>query len=146
MTDMQAACGLVQMDKLPEFIIARKRNFDYLVQQLKSLENIFVLPKTTTNSEASWFGFPLTIRSSTGIERVELLKFLAKHKIHSRLLFAGNLVRQPYMATRKYRVNGSLDTTDLVMSQTFWLGLYPGLTVEMLDFVYDRLTAFIKGY
>lgn len=108
-------------------IIARKRNFDYLFQQLKSLENIFVLPKTTTNSEASWFCFPMTIRSSTGMDRVELLKFLAKHKIHSRLLFAGNLIRQPYMATRKYRVNGSLDNADLVMNQTFWLGLYLAL-------------------
>jgi CDP-6-deoxy-D-xylo-4-hexulose-3-dehydrase len=141
-TDMQAACGLAQMDRLPEFIEARKRNFSFLKERLKSCEEFLMLPKATVGSDPSWFGFPIALRESAVVARVELLKYLDQNKIGTRLLFAGNLTRQPYFEGRTYRISGEIDNTDKVMNDTFWIGVYPGLNEEMLSFVVKRIEAF----
>ena len=141
-TDMQAACALAQLDRLDEFIATRRRNFAYLKDRLRSCEDYFYLPEATKNAEPSWFGFPLVLKSSAQARRVDLLTYLDQHKIGTRLLFAGNLTRQPYMIGRNFRVSGDLTNTDLVMNQTFWLGVYPGLTIEHLDFVATKVEEF----
>ena len=141
-SDMQAACALAQMDRLPGFIEARKRNFAFLKDRLKSCEEFLILPEATPGSDPSWFGFPITIRDEAGITRVDLLKYLDQYKIGTRLLFAGNLTRQPYFQGRTYRVSGELINTDKVMNNTFWIGVYPGLSEEMLSFVVEKLEAF----
>lgn len=142
-TDMQAACALAQMDRLPEFIEARKRNFAFLKERLKSCEEFLILPEATPNSEPSWFGFPITIRNEAGFSRVDLLNYLDQYKIGTRLLFAGNLTRQPYFKGRTYQVSGELANTDKVMNDTFWIGVYPGLNEEMLSFVVEKLETFL---
>jgi len=141
-TDMQAACALAQMDRLPGFIAARKHNFAFLKERLKSCEEFLILPEATAGSEPSWFGFPITLRAAAGVERVELLKYLDQYKIGTRLLFAGNLTRQPYFKGRTYRISGELANTDNIMNNTLWIGVYPGLTEEMLDFVGEKIEAF----
>jgi CDP-6-deoxy-D-xylo-4-hexulose-3-dehydrase len=143
-SDMQAACALAQMDRLPDFIAIRKRNFEYLKQRLKSCEPFLILPEATPNSDPSWFGFPITVRESAEYARVDLLKYLDQYKIGTRLLFAGNLTRQPYFQDKNYRISGNLNTTDQVMNNTLWIGVYPGLTEEMLDFVVQKLEAFFQ--
>ncbi len=141
-TDMQAACALAQMDKLPSFIEARKHNFAYLKERLASCAEFLVLPKATDGAEPSWFGFPITLKDHIPYQRLDLLTYLDEHKIGTRLLFAGNLLRQPYMIGREYRVSGTLENTDRIMSKTFWVGVWPGLTPEMLDYVVDRIETF----
>lgn len=141
-SDMQAACAVAQLDRLQGFIEARKKNFAYLRNRLKSCERVLILPEATPNSEPSWFGFPITLRSDSNVDRVDLLKYLDQHKIGTRLLFAGNLTRQPYFSGRKYRVVGSLQNTDRIMEQTFWLGVYPGIDHDMLDYVVERIETF----
>jgi CDP-6-deoxy-D-xylo-4-hexulose-3-dehydrase len=141
-TDMQAACALAQMDRLPGFIAARKQNFTYLKNRLQSCEEFLILPEATAGSEPSWFGFPVTLREAAGIDRVELLKYLDQNKIGTRLLFAGNLTRQPYFEGRTYRISGELTNTDKIMNDTLWIGVYPGLTESMLDFVCEKIEAF----
>lgn len=141
-TDMQAACGLAQMDRVEDLVQARKDNFNYLRSGLQSCEEFLILPEATVNSEPSWFGFPITIKPEAGIERVDLLKFLDQLKIGTRLLFAGNLIRQPYFDGVKYRVVGDLTNTDLIMNNTFWIGVYPGLSSEHLDFVIEKFEEF----
>ncbi|HZY20343.1 MAG TPA: lipopolysaccharide biosynthesis protein RfbH [Ramlibacter sp.] len=141
-TDMQAACALAQMDRLDEFVAARRRNFAYLKERLQPLEAYFHLPKATEHSDPSWFGFPLVLREDAGVARRDLLTYLDQHRIGTRLLFAGNLTRQPYMAGRCFRVSGSLARTDQVMNQTFWLGVYPGLDERHLDWVASQLESF----
>lgn len=142
-SDMQAACALAQMDRLPAFIEARKRNFAFLKERLKSCEEFLILPEATPNSDPSWFGFPITLQEDAQASRVDLLKYLDQYKIGTRLLFSGNLTRQPYMSGRNYRVSGRLTNTDIVMNNTFWLGVYPGLDTAMLDYAADRLETFL---
>ena len=142
-SDMQAACALAQLDRLDEFIAARKANFAYLKNRLKSCEEFLHLPEATPNSDPSWFGFPVILKESAGIKRVDLLNYLDQNKIGTRLLFAGNLTRQPYMIGRNFRVSGELANTDVVMNQTFWLGVYPGLKTEQLDYIAERLEEFL---
>ncbi|MDH5299865.1 MAG: lipopolysaccharide biosynthesis protein RfbH [Gammaproteobacteria bacterium] len=141
-TDMQAAVALAQMDKLPGFVQQRKDNFIYLKDRLSSLQEFLILPEATPNSDPSWFGFPITLRDDAPASRVDLLKFMDQHKIGSRLLFAGNLTKQPYFAGRKYRVSGDLRNTDTVMNNTFWIGIYPGISKEMMNFVVEKMEAF----
>jgi CDP-6-deoxy-D-xylo-4-hexulose-3-dehydrase len=143
-TDMQAACTLAQMNQLPDFIKIRKRNFAFLKEQLKSCEEFLILPEALPSSEPSWFGFPITIRNSEGIPRVKLLTYLDEYKIGTRLLFGGNLTRQPYFKDHPYRISGELNNTDKVMNDTFWIGVYPGLTEEMLSFMVEKLKAFFR--
>lgn len=142
-TDMQAACALAQMDRLPDFIAARRHNFAYLKERLHTCEELLVLPEATSNSEPAWFGFPITLRDNVDFSRVDLLKYLDQYKVGTRLLFAGNLTRQPYMLDRGYRVAGELINTDRVMNNTFWIGVYPGLNEFMLDYVVDRIETFL---
>lgn len=141
-SDMQAACALAQMDRLAEFTAARKANFAYLKAGLRNCEEFLLLPEATPNSDPSWFGFPITIKEHAGTSRVDLLQYLDQNKIGTRLLFAGNLTRQPYMIGRNFRISGDLTNTDIVMNNTFWIGVYPGLKKEMLDFVIEKLEAY----
>lgn len=141
-TDMQAACGLAQLERVEEFVEQRKANFSYLKQGLQSCTESLELPEATEKSDPSWFGFPITLKETSGVNRVELVKFLDEAKIGTRLLFAGNLIRQPYFANVKYRVVGELTNTDRIMNQTFWIGIYPGLTTEHLDYVVSKFEEF----
>lgn len=143
-SDMQAACALAQMDRLEGFIHARKNNFEFLSRRLSHCEEFLILPKATPNSIPAWFGFPITLRNTMGVERVELLNHLDRHKIGTRLLFAGNLVRQPYMIGRNFRISEKLANTDQVMNNTFWIGVYPALTEEMLDYSATQIEAFFS--
>lgn len=141
-SDMQAACALAQMDRVEEFIAARRANFAYLKDKLKSCEQFLHLPEATPNSNPSWFGFPLILKEDSGVKRVDLLSYLDENKIGTRLLFAGNLTRQPYMIGKNFRVSGTLERTDVVMNQTFWIGVFPALTTEHLDYIVAKLEEF----
>jgi CDP-4-dehydro-6-deoxyglucose reductase, E1 len=141
-SDMQAACALAQMDRVEEFIAARKSNFKHLKERLANCAQFLHLPEATPNSEPSWFGFPLVLKEDSGVKRADLINFLDQNKIATRLLFAGNLTRQPYMIGRNFRVSGELTNTDIVMNQTFWLGVWPGLATQQLDYVVDKLEEF----
>ncbi len=142
-TDMQAACGLAQLDRLDGFIAARKRNFEHLSAALADTRDFLVLPEATPGSDPSWFGYPITLRPEAGVNRVDLLQYLDQHKIGTRLLFAGNLVRQPSMAGRNFRVVGKLPVADRIMRDTFWIGVWPGLTEAQLDYVACKLLSFV---
>ena len=144
-TDMQAAAALAQLDRLDGFTAARKRNFGLLTQGLKSLEEFLILPRATPNSDPSWFGYPITLRESSPRSRHELLMYLDQHKIGTRLLFAGNVTCQPYFKGVEYRVSGGLEQTDIIMNQTFWIGLYPGLSEEMLAFTCEKMQQFFRA-
>lgn len=141
-TDMQAACGVAQLDRAEGFVQARKDNFAYMKEGLKNCEEFLILPEATPNSDPSWFGFPITIRPEANVDRVSLLTFLDQNKIGTRLLFAGNLTRQPYMIGRNYRVSGELTNTDRIMHDTLWIGVFPGLTKEMMDFSISKIEEF----
>ncbi|TXE02127.1 lipopolysaccharide biosynthesis protein RfbH [Algoriphagus aquimarinus] len=141
-TDMQAACGLAQLDKANGFIQKRRENFDYLFARLQSLTDFVELTIPTPNSNPSWFGFPITLKPESGVKRVDLIKFLDQNKIGSRLLFAGNLTKQPYFKGVEYRVVGELTNTDITMNNTFWIGLYPGLGEEHFAFVAEKMEEF----
>jgi len=144
-TDMQAACGLAQMGKLSSFVQKRKAHFNFLKERLKSCEEFLILPQATEKSDPSWFGFPITLRDNAPCSRVDLLQYLDQYKIGTRLLFAGNLTRQPYMMGRQYRVSGELVNTDKVMHDTFWIGVQPALTQEMLEFVVEKIESYVVG-
>ena len=141
-SDMQAACALAQMDRVEEFVQARRDNFAYLYSKLQSCADFLELTEATPNSEPSWFGFLAVIKPECGIKRVDLLSYLDQQKIGTRLLFAGNLVRQPYMIGREFRVVGELTNTERIMNDAFWIGVYPGLTTEHLDYIVQKLEEF----
>jgi len=142
-TDMQAACALAQLDRLPGFIEARRRNFEYLTGRLTGCADLIDLPAATPGSEPSWFGYPIMLKPNSGVNRVDLLNYLDQHKIGTRLLFAGNLTRQPYFAERPYRVVAGLANTDRVMNDCFWIGLWPGLDEAMLEYGANRIQSFL---
>lgn len=144
-TDMQAAVACAQMKKLPSFIEIRKRNFKLLSQKLEKFSNYFILPEAAAHSDPSWFGFLLTIKDGSPFTRNEITRFLDSKKIGTRLLFAGNVTKQPYMKGRHYRVVGDLAVTDKIMNDTFWIGLYQGITPGMIDYVADCFDEFING-
>jgi len=139
-SDMQAACGLAQLERLPEFIKKRNENFSYLKNKLSSLTEFIDLPEATPNSTPSWFGFPITLKEN--IDRVEFTQYLDNKKIGTRLLFAGNLTKQPYFQDIEYRISSNLTNTDITMNQTLWLGIYPGLDKEHLDYIAEILKEF----
>ncbi|MBV8501652.1 MAG: lipopolysaccharide biosynthesis protein RfbH [Paucibacter sp.] len=141
-TDMQAACALAQLDRVDEFIAKRRANFAHLKNRLQSCTDFLHLPEATPHSEPSWFGFPLILKESSGAKRADLINYLEQNRIGTRLLFAGNLTKQPYMAGRNYRVASSLANSDVVMNQTFWLGTFPGLDVPQLDFIAEKIEEF----
>jgi CDP-6-deoxy-D-xylo-4-hexulose-3-dehydrase len=136
-TDMQAAIGVAQLDRLEEFTQIRRRNFSYLYAGLSKFEAFLVLPEATTNSDPSWFGFPITVKTESPFERNDIVRFLNRHRIGTRFLFGGNLTRQPYMKGRHFRTVGKLTNADLITENTFWIGVFPGLTVEHLQYVID---------
>ena len=142
-TDMQAAVGVAQLGKLPFFVEARRRNFARLREGLQDLEEFFVLPEPTPGSVPSWFGFPLLVRAGAPFTRTDFVRALDAKKIGTRLLFGGNLVRQPAYRDLAYRVAGSLENTDRVADYLFWVGVYPGLTPQMLDYVVDSFHAIV---
>jgi CDP-6-deoxy-D-xylo-4-hexulose-3-dehydrase len=144
-TDMQAALGSSQMDKVTEFVAKRKENFGYLKAALRSLDDVLILPEASTHADPSWFGFPIGVKTVAPFTRDQLTKRLEANKVGTRLLFAGNLTRQPAYEGLEYRVVGDLRNTDFVMSNVFWIGVYPGLTQEMLDFVADTVTEFVTS-
>ena len=144
MTDIQAALGLSQMDKLDLFVSRRKENFNYLYQQLEETDGL-LLPKATPNSDPSWFGFPITLDPKHSVNREELLRFLDSRKIGTRLMFAGNIMRQPAYLDQEFRVVGDLTNTVIVMKRTFWVGTYPGLTNPMLDYIAESIKDFMSG-
>ncbi len=141
-TDMQAAIALAQMDRLDDFIVARRRNFAHLTAGLKSLEHFLILPEATPRANPSWFGFPLTVRDDAPFTRDELVKFLNSKNIATRLLFAGNVLRQPYFRKRHYRVASGIEASDQVMKSSFWIGVFPGLEVTALDYTIDQIAQF----
>ena len=142
-TDMQAALGASQLTKLPEFIARRKANFHYLRRALAAVEQYLILPEATPHSDPSWFGFPIAVREDAPFRREDLIRALDTNKIGTRLLFGGNLLRQPAYQDCHYRVMGNLRNTDFVMNNVFWVGVYPGLTQPMLDFVAATIAGFI---
>jgi CDP-4-dehydro-6-deoxyglucose reductase, E1 len=141
-SDMQAACGLAQLKRLPKFIETRNSNFDYLLKRMSTLSEFLDFTEPTEHSKPSWFGFPITIKESSIFRRVDLLKYLDSNQVNTRLLFAGNLIKQPYFSGVKYRVVGDLTNTDITMNQTFWVGVYPALGIEELNFIAEKIEEF----
>ncbi len=144
-TDLQAAVGVAQLKKLPAFIERRKRNFDRLHNGLRELQDVFVLPEATPHSDPSWFGFPLLVREDAPFKRADVVSYLEDRKIATRPLFGGNLTRQPAYAGVAHRAVGDLANTDRVMNQLFWIGVYPGLTNSMLDYVVETFHEFSRA-
>ena len=142
-TDMQAACGLAQLAKAQSFIEARKRNYAFLRERLARCEEFVQLPQPTEGSDPAWFGFPITLKENAPVARVDLLTYLDQQKIGTRLLFAGNLVRQPYMQGQNFRVSGALTNTDHIMNNTFWIGVQPALTPEMLEYAARHIEVYL---
>jgi len=142
-TDMQAACGLAQLNKADGFVKSRRENFEFLKQRLKSCEDFIQLPIPTENSNPSWFGFPITLTANCPVSRLDLLTYLDQNKVGTRLLFAGNLIAQPYMSELNYRISGELTQTNIVMNNTFWIGLQPALDQEMLEYVATKIESFL---
>lgn len=143
-TDMQAAIGCAQLEKLPGFIAARKKNFAFLKQALNPCAKYLILPEAAKKSDPSWFGFPILVRASAPFTRNDIVKYLEGHKIATRVLFGGNLTKQPAYQNAKYRVSGDLKNTDLVMNNLFWVGVYPGLSQAMLTYMKNTIWGFIK--
>jgi CDP-6-deoxy-D-xylo-4-hexulose-3-dehydrase len=142
-TDMQAALGVSQIEKLPYFIERRKENFKYLKAALKPLEDVLMLPVAGKDSDPSWFGFPIGVKADAGFSRDQITRALEAQKIGTRLLFAGNLLRQPAYEGIECRVIGEMVNTDFVMNNVFWIGVFPGLTTEMLDFIAKVMLDFV---
>lgn len=144
-TDMQAALGISQLKKLPDFIKTRKENFKRLYEGLKQFEDYLILPQSEKNSDPSWFGFPITLRENNGFNRNDVVKFLEKNKIGTRLLFAGNILKQPLFTENKieYRVVDNLENTNTIMENTFWIGVWPGIDSERIEYI---VKAFAKMF
>jgi CDP-6-deoxy-D-xylo-4-hexulose-3-dehydrase len=143
LTDMQAAVGVAQLRKLPDFIRSRRQNFEVLYDGLRDLEEFLILPQPTPGSDPSWFGFPLSVRSEAPFSREQLVAYLESRKIATRLLFAGNLMRQPAYKNVTHRAVGELSNTDRVMNETFWIGVFPGITGPLLAYMITTIRAFV---
>ena len=148
-TDMQAAIGCAQLEKLENFVEARRRNWQYLYDNLKDLDKYFILPQAVENSKPSWFGFMLTVKADAGFKRVDLVKYIESKNIQTRLLFSGNILKHPCFDEMRrtgegFRVVGELTNTDTIMNNTFWIGIYPGMTQPMLDMMVKTIREFCK--
>ena len=143
-SDMQAACGLGQLDKLESFIEARKKNFNYLYQKLKPCFDEIYIPLPIEKSSPSWFGFPIIINSNASFSRYDLVTYLNQNNIGTRLLFAGNVTKQPYMQSENFKVFKNLDDTDFIMNNMFWIGVHPKLNKVMMDYMAEKIIEFIK--
>ena len=144
MTDMQAAIGVAQLEKLPDFIDRRNANWKRLRKGLKPLEEFLLLPKATKNSDPSWFGFPITVKADAPFSRFDLVQHIESRRIGTRQLFGGNLLRQPAYKDMPMRVVGDLKNADIVTDSTFWIGVYPGLTNEIIDFMVETISEFVS--
>lgn len=145
LTDMQAAVGVAQLKKLPGFIAARRKNFNRLYQGLKKYEEFLILPETTPKSEPSWFGFLITIRPGSPFGRYDLVQHIELHRIGTRQLFGGNLLQQPAYVNIPHRVVGDLTNSEIITTNTFWLGVFPGLTDEMIDYMIGVVSEFVEN-
>jgi len=145
-SDMQAAVGLSQLQKLTSFIETRKKNFTWLHKRLQTVKEFFILPEATQDSEPSWFGFPLTIRENAPFHKNELTQFLSENGVDTRPIFAGNMTKQPYFQNIKYRKNEELKNTDLIMNNSFWIGVYPGLDEKMMEYVAKTIEKFVSDH
>lgn len=145
-TDMQAAVGVAQLEKLDSFIVNRQVNYQLLTEKFKEFEEYFILPVAEENSEPSWFGYPITVKDNAPFTRDEITRYLESHKIGTRLLFAGNILRQPCFTEEnyQYRVIGNLENTDKIMTSTFWIGTWPGIDEECIEYIYKTIDEFIK--
>jgi CDP-6-deoxy-D-xylo-4-hexulose-3-dehydrase len=143
-TDMQAAVGLAQLDKVNKFIQKRKENFDWLKKHLEKHERYFLLPQETEKSEPSWFGFPILIKDNAPFSLLELNGYLFSHNVDTRPIFTGNITKQPYFKNKQFRIVGNLNNTDKMMERTFWIGVYPGLTIDMMEYVVKTIDDFIQ--
>ena len=144
-TDMQAAIGVAQLKKLPGFIKARKKNFAFFMKHFKKYNKYLILPKATKSSDPSWFGFPILVKEDAPFSRNVLVNYLEQNKIATRMLFGGNLTKQPAYKNTTYKIFGNLNNTDLVMNNLFWIGVYPGLTQEMLNYVCKQFDMFFAA-
>jgi CDP-6-deoxy-D-xylo-4-hexulose-3-dehydrase len=142
-SDMQAACGVAQLAKADKFITKRKENFTFLKKALSDSERYLQLPMAEPESDPSWFGFPITLKENSPVSRLDLLTYLDQEKVGTRLLFAGNLVRQPYMKNLKFRVSGELKNTDYVMNNTFWVGIHPSLSNDELTYIAEKIESYL---
>jgi len=143
-TDMQAAVGTAQLEKLSGFIKARKENFNFLYKRLKKYENIFILPEWLKESQPAWFGFPVLVRANAAFKRNDIVNYLEDKKIATRMLFGGNLINQPAYMDIKCRISGNLKNTDVVMNNLFWIGVYPGITKEKMEYMVNMIDMFLK--
>ena len=145
LTDMQAAVGLAQLEKLETFVQTRQNNFSYLKKKLAKFEEFLILPEATRNSDPSWFGFPITIKQNKSFSREDLVFFLSKNNVDTRTIFSGNITKQPYFENKKYKIIEKLSNTDTMMNDTFMVGVFPGLTTEMLDYVISQFENFFRS-
>ncbi len=145
-TDMQAAVGLSQLQHLNQFIKKRKENFNFLKKNLSHFEETLILPQATENSDPSWFGFPITVKKNAPFSKENIVNFLSSKLIDTRPLFAGNITKQPYFKNKNYRIHDNLKNTDLIMHNTFWIGVFPGINEEMLMYVIEQIKKFIESY
>ncbi len=143
-TDMQASVGLAQLGKIEDFINKRKENFKWLKNHFKEFEKYFILPEETPKSEPSWFGFPITIKDDAPFSLNEINGYLFSHYVDTRPIFTGNITKQPYFKNQEFRIVGELHNTNRIMMQTFWVGVYPGLTIEMMEYVIKTVRDFIQ--
>lgn len=144
MTDLQAAVGVAQLAKLADFAGRRRKNFQQLYAGLQKYEEVLILPKATENADPCWFGMPLTVRAGASFTRQQLVQHLEDRRIRTRLLFAGNILKQPAFQGVHHRVAGELKNTDLIMERTFWIGVYPGLDQKEINFVLDTFDRFMR--
>jgi len=142
-TDMQASVGLAQLESLPEFIKTRRDNFKFLYEGISSLEEFFILPEATENSKPSWFGFPIIVKEKDKFSKESLVNYLASKLIDTRPIFAGNLIKQPYFKNKRFKTSDTLENTEIVMNQSFWIGVFPGLTTDMLEYIVKQFKAFV---
>ena len=145
LTDMQAAVGLAQIERLPEFISKRQENFDFLYENLSMHEDFLILPKPTKDCIPSWFGFPITVKNGKGFSKDSLLNFLSSKLIDSRPIFAGNLIKQPYFKNKFFKTSSSLQNTENIMNNSFWIGVFPGLSREMLEYIVEQFNSFSRS-
>ena len=144
-TEMQAACGVAQLEKLDYFISMRRGNYQFLQDRLSNYEELW-LPTVYPDAHPSWFGFPITVSTEAKFTRNQLVGYLNAHNIGTRLLFAGNATKQPFLKGQNYRIHGSLEQTDYVMNNTLWIGVQPALTREMLEYVCNTFDTFMKEF
>jgi len=145
-TDMQAAVGLAQLRKLPKFIELRKKNFAYLYNHLEKYEKYLILSKAAKNSQPSWFGFPILVRENTSFTRADIVNYLEGKRIATRMLFGGNLIKQPAYQNTKYKIAGSLKNTDLIMNNLFWIGVYPGIKEKQAKYIINIISRFLDSF